>query len=90
MYSSADWLNGKTCATLLATIGGEHAAWLLTADRYYAGSLQQWLVGPQKAAKLVLLGCLVGAAQPPLAHVLIEARPVQRCWQPSAVMAESS
>lgn len=26
MYSSADWLNGKTCATLLATIGGEGAA----------------------------------------------------------------
>lgn len=23
MYSSADWLSGKTCATLLATIGGE-------------------------------------------------------------------
>jgi hypothetical protein len=32
MYSSADWLNGKTCATLLATIGGEGSEHWITLE----------------------------------------------------------
>jgi hypothetical protein len=39
MYSSAEWLNGKTCATLLATIGGENAAPVVCTERTCCSSI---------------------------------------------------